>query len=337
MKKLLCSLALLLWAAFPDPVAAQNSLAGKWQGWMEAAPGKTIGIQFDIAAAGGGFTVLVTSPDSGVRNVPATNVKYADNKLSFDVPKLSGGYAGTLRNGELQGNWSQEGSKLPLTLRPESKPTLTQKEIDALRGDWSGTLTANGLTVTVVLHITAGSGAEPLRATMDVPEQGVKDWEAKNVMLENGHFSVEIPGAMAKIRGSLESDQIVGQWEQMGNTPSLTLKKGKYAPPVRNLALSAAARDKLEGRWSGPLGPLTVIVRFETDAQGRTRGFFDSPNQNLGNIPISNAKLDGTKLTFNIDGFGGKYTGDLAGDTLTGEWIQLGMQAAVPLALTRGK
>lgn len=331
-------LSLMLWAALVSPAAAQTNLAGTWQGRLEAAPGTTITIHFVIAAkTGGGYTAIVTSPDSGaIKNVPATSVTFTDSKLTIDVPALSGGYAGTLRNGVLEGEWSQAGAKLPLSLKPYEKAALTKAEIDVLRGEWSGLFKGQGLEVTIVLRFSAGADGA-LRTVMDVPEQGVKDWEVKDVTLDDGHFSVHVPAASVEIKGQLKGDQIVGQWNQLGTSTPLTLKKGRYVAAPIYVDLPAEAFEKLKGRWSGILGPLNVNVRFETDAQGRKLAFFDSPQQKLPNIPVTEARLAGTKLTFGVAGFGAKYTGELAGDKLTGEWIQLGMPAPAPLVLTRDK
>jgi hypothetical protein len=82
---------------------------------------------------------------------------------------------------------------------------------------------------------------------------------------------------------------------------------------------------------------LKLVARFESDAQGRLLGFFDSPDQKALNVPITEATLVGSKLTFGIAGAGAKYTGDLAGDKLTGEWSQLGLPKPIPLVLTREK
>src|SRR5262245_11720797 len=123
--------SLLLWTAFAGPAAAQTNLAGTWQGRLQVARGNTLAIHFVIAAKpGGGYSALVTSPDSGaIKNVPAASVTFADSKLTLDVPALSGGYAGTLRNGVLEGEWSQEGAKLPTNLKPYETPTLTQADL----------------------------------------------------------------------------------------------------------------------------------------------------------------------------------------------------------------
>ncbi len=329
-------LSLMVGASLAGPAAAQTNLAGKWQGKLEVAPGQTMTIHFVIAAKpGGGYTAVVTSPDDGaIKNVSAKSVQYADSRLTIDVPALSGGYAGTLRDGVLEGEWSQEGAKLPLSLRLYEKLTLTRADIDVLRGEWVGTLSGPGGTVTIVLRFkTRADGA--LQAGFDVPEQGVKDWEAKDVALDDGDFSVELPRARTKVTGKLKGDQIVGQWTQLGNSTPLTLKKGPYVVVASYLDLPAEAREQLKGRWSGTLNNLPVIVSFETDVQGRTQGFFHSTQQGM-KISITEAKLAGRTLTLRVS-YGATYKAELAGDTLKGEWTQAGFANPLPLVLTREK
>ena len=52
MKTLFSSLLLsVLLALQAGPAAAETTLAGKWQGWLEVQPGRTMAIQFVITAA----------------------------------------------------------------------------------------------------------------------------------------------------------------------------------------------------------------------------------------------------------------------------------------------
>lgn len=329
--------SLLLSLALVATAYAQTNIAGTWQGKLEVAPGKTLAIHFVLTAKnGGGYTATVTSPDDGaIKNVPAKSVEFVDSKLKIDVPSLSGGYAGTLKAGSFEGEWTQEGSKLPLSLKPYKAPTMNKAQIDGLRGEWIGKLTGPGGTVTIVLRF-AGGPNEMIKPSFDVPEQGVKDWEASNVVLDDGQFSVELPKAQAKVKGVLKGDQIVGEWNQLGVSVPLTLKKGKYVPVVGYFEMPNETWSQLKGRWTGTLNGLAVAARFENDTQGRKVGYFDSLQQNLLNIPITEATLTGTKLTFAL-GFGGKYTGDLAPGKATGEWNQPGLPSALPLVLTREK
>lgn len=330
--------ALLLVAALASAASAPTDLDGTWQGRLEVAPGTTIAIQFVIAKEpGGAYSAVLTSPDSGaIKNVRAGSVKFANNQLTVDVPQLSGSFAGTLRDGILDGQWAQEGKKLPLSLRQHEKPVQARSDIDVLRGEWFGKLTVYGVEATIVMRFSAGKDGA-VNAVLDVPEQGVKDWAGEKVTLDDGHFSVNVPGALAQVTGEQQGNEIVGQWTQVGNSVPLTLKKGRYVATPTYLDLPAAVREQLVGSWTGMFGPLPMTLRFETDSQGRTQGFFDRSQLKIVGAPITEVALAGTKLTIAIAGFGGKYTGELAGDSLKGEWMQIGLPQALPLTLTREK
>lgn len=329
--------SLLLSLALAGTAAAQTNLAGTWQGRLEAAPGQPLTIQFVIKAApGGGYTVVVTSPDDGaIKNVPTTGVKYADSKLTLEVPSLSGSYTGTLRNGALEGQWLQAGTKLPLTLRPFETPILTKADMDQLRGEWHGSLVGPGGTVTIVMRFSTAADGE-ISSTIDVPEQGAKGLPIKDVALDDGYFSGAIPVAQAKIAGTLKGEQIAAQWTQLGTSLPITFKKGKFVAAANYLDLPAAARDQLKGNWKGTLNSLAVRVRFESDAQGRMQGYFDSLQQNLLNLPIKSARLAGQTVAFELS-VGASYSGELAGNKMTGQWSQPGLPKPFPLELTREK
>jgi hypothetical protein len=255
----------LLLAVLAGTASAQSNIAGTWQGKLEAAPGKTLVIQFVIKAApGGGYSVVVTSPDEGaIKNVAAKTVKFADNKLTIDVPALSGGYAGTLRNGAFEGEWSQEGAKLPLSLRPYETPTLTQADINALRGEWSGKLSTGVSEVTIVLRFTS-SAAGSLNVALDVPEQTVTDWPGQNIVLDDGNFSVEIPLPQAKVTGVLKGNQIVGQWSQLGNSAPLTLTRQANASSAPKLSAQEVA-PYLGLYWHDEFDkPMVVAIHNDT-------------------------------------------------------------------------
>ncbi|HET8698640.1 MAG TPA: hypothetical protein VFO94_14200 [Gammaproteobacteria bacterium] len=327
--------ALLLSAALALPAAAQTNLAGVWQGELKPTPGSTLKIQFVISAKpDGGYGAVLTSPDNGaIKDVAAEKVAFVDGKLTVDVPSLSGAYAGTLRNGVFEGEWSQEGQKLPLDLRAYQKPVLTKADIDMLTGEWVGTMSSTGIEFTMVFKLAAAADGT-FGGILDIPGRRL-GLAVTDVTLENGEFSAQtaVPGTF---KGRLSGNEIVGQWTQPnmgGASLALTVKKGKYVAPTYDLDLPAAAREQLTGSWRGTLGPLELIVRFAADAQGKTHGFLDVPAQNAKDVPITEASLTGAKLTFRIALIGAEYTGDVAGGTITGTWQQVGR--TTPLTLTR--
>lgn len=89
------------------------------------------------------------------------------------------------------------------------------------------------------------------------------------------------------------------------------------------LASSAFAAD-IDGKWAGsvdtPNGPVNVGYTFKADGAALTGTTIGPDGME---VKISNGKIDGAKLSFDVAlDFGGmpftlSYTGVLAGDTLT--------------------
>jgi hypothetical protein len=311
---------------------AQTDLAGTWQGALEVAPGSTLNIHFVITAQpGGAYGVVVTSPDSGgIKDVPASGVAFAAGRLDVEVAALSGSYTGVLRDGVIDGEWSQEGTTLPLSLRPYEAPVLSQADIDALRGDWIGKLQVPGIELTVVFSFTTDADGT-LTGTFASPDQGPSTLPLADIVLDDGNFSVKVPAARGEYAGRLGGDEIAGEWRQGGPGLPLIVKKGEYVAPTHYLDLSEDARAQLTGRWRGTLGPLTLVVRFEGDDQGRMLGFVDSPTQGANGLPITQATLAGGTLTFRV-AVGAEFSGAVSGDSIAGQWTQAGMSNPLTLA-----
>ena len=311
---------------------AQTDLAGTWQGALEVAPGSTLNIHFVITAQpGGAYGVVVTSPDSGgIKDVPASGVAFAAGRLDVEVAALSGSYTGVLRDGVIDGEWSQEGTTLPLSLRPYEAPVLSQADIDALLGQWVGKLQIPGLELTMVLRFTTDAEGK-LTGVLDSPDQNARDIPATDIVLVDGNLSVKVPTVRGEYAGRLTGDEITGEWRQGGPPLPLVLKKGEYVAAAHYLELSQPARAQLTGRWRGTLGPLTLVVRFEADEQGRMLGFVDSPTQNANGLPITAATLADGKLTFRV-AIGAEFSGDVSGDSIAGQWTQAGMSNPLTLA-----
>jgi hypothetical protein len=94
------------------------------------------------------------------------------------------------------------------------------------------------------------------------------------------------------------------------------------------------------GRWEGTLNVQGINLRvvFRVDEQeDRTTALFDSPDQLAMGIRVDTISRDGDTVTFEVSAIGARYVGTLGADgqSMTGEWLQIGMP--LPLALTRGE
>jgi hypothetical protein len=102
-------------AAAPAAPAAAD-LVGIWQGKLAVDPKNSLTIQFTFAKdAKGAYTAVLNSPDNGgIKNTPATGVTFDGSNVKLQVAALSGSYAGTLKDGKINGQWTQPGGALPL-------------------------------------------------------------------------------------------------------------------------------------------------------------------------------------------------------------------------------
>ncbi len=316
---------------------AQTDLAGTWQGKLAASPNEKITIQFIITKqANGSYTAVVNSPDTGgIRNVPATAVKYAGGKLIIDVASLSGSYSGTVGKGTITGEWRQEGSTMPLVLTPYKKPEASS--LKPLLGEWVGPLSAPGVDKLAIIFRFEMTPDGKFAAFMDVPDQGARGLPVSDVTLEGGEVRLKVAPARIDYTGKLSGNTINGTFKQGGGEFPLNLTKGKYQPPSINLPPEDMKR--LLGQWVGKWKyegdtVLTVLFRFEKTKEGKFVGTTNSPEQGQEFLPLSDVSLKGDQLNFKIPRSRGEYTGKLDGNSLTGTYKVNGKD--YPINLTRG-
>jgi hypothetical protein len=91
-------------------------------------------------------------------------------------------------------------------------------------GDWQGTLTAGSSSLRVVLHITQDKGGA-LTGTLDSPDQSANGIKISSISYNNPDVKFEISSISASFEGKLnKSNEIVGNWKQIGQTFPLTFK-----------------------------------------------------------------------------------------------------------------
>jgi hypothetical protein len=335
MKKLVLIFSLL----FCAETFAQADLSGTWQGKLTMSPNEKITIQFIITKqADGSYKAVLNSPDTGgIKNVPASSVKYAAGKLTVDVASLSGSYSGTVEKGAITGEWKQPGSTLPLVLAPYKKPEVGT--LKPLLGEWFGELQLPGSTKMTMIFRFEMTKDGKFAGLMDIPDQGAKDVPVADVLLDGGQVSLKIAGGQADYTGKLSGNTIVGTVKQGAQEFKLDLTRGKYEPPSADANLTPEAKKQLLGQWVGkwtPPGsdPVTVIFRFETTKEGKFRAVTSSPEQGASELDLADVSLKGDEVGFKIPGARGEYSGKLKGDTISGIYrVNGGM---FPITITKG-
>lgn len=94
---------------------------------------------------------------------------------------------------------------------------------DQVRGDWRGAIEIPEQPLELAVHFTAVDAA-----TIDIPVQGVRGLELKDVVAEAERVEFAIPDIPGDpvYRGTREGDRITGEFTQSGQTFPLTLEPG---------------------------------------------------------------------------------------------------------------
>jgi hypothetical protein len=263
-------------------------------------------------------------------------VSWNAGALKVEVPSLSGSYAGAFKDGKLEGQWTQQGTAFPLTLSAYQKPQLTKAALDTLLGTWHGPLTIPGGTLTFVFRFKTNDKGE-VEGTIAVPEQGGTEIPMSGIEFANDKLTFKVPAIQGDFTGTHSNGAMTGTWKQQtaaapGGMP-VSLKKGEFATPVFPLKLTMQSFVPLQGKWQGKMGPLNLVFRFETNTNNQFVGFVDSPDQKAMNIPITEASVDGSRITVKVASVGGEYAATLSGKTMTGTWTQGPVKN--PLTLTK--
>ena len=339
MKAMINILALLSLLT-SNSIFALDDISGTWQGKLPLQAGATLTVQFIIKKEdNGSWSAVVNSPDTGgIKNVRASSAAFDGSNLKINVPELSGAYTGAYMDGVFEGTWSQAGTSMPLNLKPYEKPVLSRTDMELLQGEWNGKLEIPVGKLTIVFRFETSASGE-FTGFLDSPDQGAKDIPIDDIELDNGDLKFKIPSISGEYRAKLTRENMTGTFTQRGQPMALNMQKGKYHPPETKLSLSKEVMDKLLGDWHGdlvtPAGSMTVVYRFETDAEGNYQAFRLNPDQGNASIPVIEASMKDGNLSLKTAGPGGDFSGKLTGDKINGNIS--GPLGSLPLKLKRGK
>ena len=205
--------------------------------------------------------------------------------------------------------------------------------VKGIDGRWEGPVElGNGMKITAVFRAT--TKGDVTTVVFDSPEQGAKDIPA-TAKRTGDTITFEIPSAMVVYTAKLSADgkTLTGDLAQGGGSVPVTMVQ---KPASANAAITTPAVAGIDGQWEGsldtPAGELGVIFRAST-AGGKTTTLMDVPAQKASGIPTL-AKRDGQKVTLEVPGVGGSFSGTLSADgkSIAGFWDQMGQSLGLTLA-----
>ena len=316
---------------------AQQDISGTWAGVLTVAPETNLNLHFILTRDSGGlYSAVVTSPDTGgIKDVAASAVNFETNRLTINVDELSGVYDGQWEEGAFVGEWQQEGAAYALRLAPYEAPVLSQAAIDSLTGSWVGSLETPIGALTIVSRFETNAAGEFV-GFFSSPDQGPAEFPVTDIQLTNGDLSFKIPRVQGEYSAVLAGAEMVGTWKQGGMELPLAMNRGEFESP--KIQLSAEATQQLVGSWVGelelPARSISVVYRFETNPEDEIAGFFDSPDEGVSGVPITEIELVNGSLSLTIPGRQARYFATISGDQMVGTW---GARQNRPLTMNRGE
>lgn len=97
-----------------------QEIIGNWKGELEIQ-GLKLPLILHITKDGGNLKSTLDSPKQGAKDIPVSKTEFANNELKFEVSNLRVSYSGTLKEGKLEGTFSQGAMQLPLTFSKSDK------------------------------------------------------------------------------------------------------------------------------------------------------------------------------------------------------------------------
>ncbi len=219
--------------------AALDTLVGSWNGPISAGGNSmTFVAQFKVDDKGALQGTLAV-PEQGGRPLDMADIQFADSKLTFKIPIVSGEFNGALANGAFNGLWRQGNPLQP----PEGVPVVLKKgefvakvqvlklsaeSFGKLAGSWTGELNVPGpngeVVIPVVLRFETNQQAAMV-GFWDVPSQGAKGIPVSEASLEAGKLVIKVPALNSEYDANLSGNTLSGQMSQGPGSYALTLTR----------------------------------------------------------------------------------------------------------------
>lgn len=130
LSRLILLACLLAASLVPVSSAQAPSLAGEWRGTYNINIGGDREIIFTLSEVDGVLTGTFDNPTAGIMAVSIETISVTGNDIRLLLPRIQGEYYGTIRDElgadgkpvRIDGDWSQAGEYIPITLRRTVAP-----------------------------------------------------------------------------------------------------------------------------------------------------------------------------------------------------------------------
>ena len=109
MKTLISMVLILLAQTF-----YAQEITGSWQGELDIQ-GMKLPLILHVNKDGENLKSTLDSPKQGAKDLPVSKTEFVNNELKFEATNLGVSYKGTLKDGKIEGTFSQSVMQLPLT------------------------------------------------------------------------------------------------------------------------------------------------------------------------------------------------------------------------------
>nr|MCR5190201.1 alpha/beta hydrolase [Bacteroidales bacterium] len=114
-QKILTLLFCLAVIAATAQVQNSTALIGSWSGKLKFGP-MSLTLVLHLEQADGYVTATFDSPDQGAKGIPAMKEFLSNDSLAVGVESLDMTYCAKLKEGKLDGTFTQRGHSLPLVM-----------------------------------------------------------------------------------------------------------------------------------------------------------------------------------------------------------------------------
>ena len=160
-------------------------IEGYWSGKLNLGLAE-LEMGFDIKAVENGFSATLDVPAQGAHDLPVDETVFQDNRLQLTMSAMGASYSGELKEGVIEGEFSQRGMAFPLNLEKsvkeaqQARPQDPQPPFNYHVEEVSFTNEKEGNTLTGTLTIPKGKGPFPAMVLVSGSGQQNRDEELMN-------------------------------------------------------------------------------------------------------------------------------------------------------------